>query len=49
MAREFDHGASGGRMDVVDSVSWSLAGGLSRPFEPGLLLWPLARVGGVPS
>jgi hypothetical protein len=38
MAREFDHGPNGGRLDVVDSGSWSLAGGSSRPFEPGPLL-----------
>src|SRR5262245_59123948 len=45
MPRDFDHGPNGGRTDVVDSGSWSLAGGWSRPFEPGPLLWPLARVG----
>ena len=47
MVRDFDHLASGGWGDV-DSVSWSLAGGWSRPFEPGPMLWPLARVLGVP-
>jgi hypothetical protein len=47
MVLEFDRGASGGRMDV-DSGSRSLAGGSSRPFELEPLLWPLARVGGVP-
>jgi len=41
MARDFDRGASG-----VDSGSWSLAGGWSRPFEPGLLLWPIGPRGG---
>ena len=43
MVREFDHAASGGYGDV-DSFSWSLADGSSRPFEPGPLPWPLARV-----
>ena len=42
---DFDHGPSGGRTDVVDGGSWSLAGGWSRPFEPGPLLWPLVCVG----
>jgi hypothetical protein len=44
MARAFGHGPSGERIDV-DSGSWSLAVGWSRPFEPGPLLWPLTRVG----
>ena len=37
MALHFDLGTRGRRMDV-DSVSWSLASGSSRPFEPGALL-----------
>jgi hypothetical protein len=44
MVRDFDHGPSGVRMDV-DSGSWALGGGSWDPFEPGALLWPLARVG----
>jgi hypothetical protein len=38
MPRDFDNGPNGGRLDVVDSGSWSLASGSSRPFEPGPLL-----------
>jgi hypothetical protein len=37
MVLDFDHGASGGRMDV-DSGSSLLAGGSSRPFEPEAIL-----------
>jgi hypothetical protein len=37
MVRRFDHDADGVRIDV-DSGSWSLAGGSSRPFEPGTVL-----------
>jgi hypothetical protein len=37
MVRDFDHGVGGGRVDV-DCGSWSLAGGPSRPFEPGAIL-----------
>jgi hypothetical protein len=44
MVREFDHGASAGRMDVVDSGSRSLAGASSRPSDRRALLWPLARL-----
>jgi hypothetical protein len=37
MALDFDHDAGDGRMDI-DGDSWPLAGGSSRPFEPGATL-----------
>ena len=45
MARDFDHRASGGGRVDADGGSWLRARGLSRPFEAGPLLWPLAGVG----
>ena len=42
--RDFDNRPGAARMVVDSEMSWLLIGGPSRPFEPGLLLSPLAPV-----